>query len=305
MNKKVAVLFPAFGMGYKVSFPSYQDEYKRLLSLASQVVKIEERHFEKIANGIIEDDLQAHYFCYIQSCLISQILKKEKVPCDYVAPYSMGLFASLFYVSSLSFEEGLLLMDHTCRSALASVDKDKQYGMGAIIGLTIETVQELLLQDFFNIEVADISNEHVILISGIAQEIQRLLSIATEKGALQCKMLPIALPYHSRFIQNAQQRIQAYVEKLEIKPPLYPLISSIHQNFLTTPQEIKKELGENISHSINWLMTMNKLIASGVSVFCECGASDSLVKLLRFIKGDFESYHPRNFDKLFRLFKES
>lgn len=215
----------------------------------------------------------------------------------------MGIFSALVYLGSLDFQEGLLLMDYTCRSTMLCVDKAKQYGMGAVIGLTLENVQEILATGFPDIEVADVSNDHVVLVSGVAQEIQRLLPVVKEIGAIQSKMLPISLPYHSRFIKNVLQELQSYVDKMNIKPPMYPLISGVDQRFLDNPDEIKKELVVSISQSLNWVGSIRKLLTLGVSVFLECGASDSLVKMLRFMDGDFEAYHPKNFDKFFKILK--
>ncbi len=296
MNNKTGFVFPAFAMKFTGSLSEYQDEVDELTSLASKHVPIDSKRFEEMTAGIIEDELQAHYFCYINSGAVSAAMKKQNINPEYVAGYSMGLFAALFHTEAVSFEEGLLLMNNTYNTALNSID-EKKYGMGVIVGLTYDDVTRLISDNSKDIDIIDVSNEHVINITGIYDEVVSFLEIAA-KQAINTKMLPITLPYHSRFTQNATDKIRQYLVDIEIKPPACKMVSCVNQKVLLTPQDIKDELLINVSHSINWFKTMQKMLELDVHIFFECGMSKSLTQLAKFIDGDYKIYNVNNLSKL-------
>ncbi len=160
-NNKIGFVFPAFAMKFTGKLSLFQNEVNELSSLASRHVPIDSHRFEEMTEGVIEDELQAHYFCYINSGVVSTVMKKQNIVPDYLAGYSMGLFSALFHAGALSFEEGLLLMHNTYNTALGCINKQR-YGMGVIVGLTYDTVASLISDNAKDIEIIDISNEHVI-----------------------------------------------------------------------------------------------------------------------------------------------
>ncbi|MEN8263449.1 MAG: hypothetical protein ABFR82_08310 [Nitrospirota bacterium] len=295
-NKKTGFIFPAFAMRFTGTLSEYQDEADELVSLASRLVPIDSKRFEEIMSGVIEDELQAHYFCYINSCVVSTVLNKHNIYPDYVAGYSMGLFAALFHAQAVSFEDGLLLMHNTYNVALDSID-EKKYGMGVIVGLTYEDVDNLIKSNCDNVDIIDVSNEQVINVTGLYDEVVTCLEIAS-KQAIQTKILPITLPYHSRFMNKATDKVMSFLADVEINDPVFKIVSCVKQNILSTAGDIKDELLCNVSQRINWYKTMQKMLDLDVNLFFECGMSKSLTQLAKFIDGDFKIYNVKNFSKI-------
>lgn len=296
INTKVGFLFPAFAMEFAGSHSPYQDEVDKYLSRASDVVPVDLKLFGEMAAGVSGNELQAHYFCYINSCVVSTILKKQNIYSDYAAGYSMGLFAALFHSKAVSFEDGLVLMHNIYNVALDSID-DKRYGMGVIVGLTYDNVERLIRSNCDNVDIIDISNENVIHVTGTHDEVVNLLEIAS-KQALFTRMLPITLPYHSRFMNKAHDKISKYLDEFNIGSPEYKIVSCVNQKILTTAQDIQDELLENVGHNINWYKTMLKMLELGVNVFVECGMSKSLSRLAKFIDGNYRIYNITNLSQM-------
>jgi len=295
-NKKIGFIFPAFAMKFTGTLSMYQEEVDELSSLASRHVPIDSKRFAEMTAGVIEDELQAHYFCYINSGAVSTVMKKQNIIPEYVAGYSMGLFSALFHAGAVSFEEGLLLMHNTYNTALSCIDK-KRYGMGVIVGLTYDSVDKLISDNSKDIEIIDISNKHVINVTGIYDDVISFLEIAG-KTALSTKMLPITLPYHSKFTNTASDKIRGSLSDIDIKYPVCKIISCVNQKVLSSARDIKDELLINVSHSINWFKTMQKMLDLEVNLFIECGMSKSLTKLAKFIDGNYKIYNVNNFSKI-------
>lgn len=294
-RKKIGFLFPAFAMKFIGSHPLYQEELNRVLPLVSKLVPIDLKRFNEMATGVIEDELQAHYFCYVNCGVVSTILKTQNIIPDYVAGYSMGLFPALYRSQAVSFEDGLLLMHNYYNVALHSID-DRKYGVGIIVGLTEESVDSLIRMHCENVEIIDVSNEHVINVSGLFDEVVRILRIAAQQ-ALHTKMLPITLPYHSSFMERAKDRIREFLKDVNISPPSVQIVSCVNQKVLSTAQDIREELYCNVSDKINWYKTMQKMVDLGVNQFVECGMSKSLTQLAKFIKGKYDIFNVNNLSK--------
>jgi len=296
MNRqKIGFMFPAFAMKFVGSHPLYQEELDRLLSVASKLVPIDLNRFKEMAAGLIEDELQAHYFCYINSGVVSTILQKQNIIPDYLAGYSMGLFPALCRSQAVSFEEGLLLMHNYYNVALHSID-DKKYGVGIIVGLTAKTVEGLIGEHCKSVDIIDVSNEHVINVSGFVDEVLGLLKIAAQQ-ALHTKMLPITLPYHSRFMEKAKGEMRGFLRDVKLQTLAVPIVSCVNQKVLSTAQDIRDELYCNVSDKINWLKTMQRMLELGVNVLVECGMSKSLTQLAKFIKGEYEIFNVNTLSK--------
>ncbi len=296
-RKKIGFMFPAFAMKFAGSHPLYQQELDRFLAVASKLVPVDLKRFKEMTDGVIEDELQAHYFCYINSGVVSTILQTQNIIPDYLAGYSMGLFAALCRSGAVSFEDGLLLMHNYYNLALHSID-DKKYRVGIIVGLTAERVDRLIGEHCKNVDIIDVSNEHVINVSGFSDEVIGLLKIAAQQ-ALHTKMLPITLPYHSRFMEKAKGEMRGFLRDVKLQTPAVPIVSCVNQKVLSTAQDIKDELYCNVTDNINWYKTMQKMLALGVNLFVECGMSKSLTQLAKFIDGDYKIYNINNLSKMF------
>ena len=280
----------------------YQDEVAGFLDQAAAVVDIDMRKVESpdkfVLGDELQNDLQDHYVCYVDSCAIGSLLKKRKLSCDYVAGYSMGLLAALYHSSALSFEDGLRLLHHACTFAHEALEVGK-YGMGVVVGLTAEEVGALIAGNCPEVEVTDVCSPRVVIASGKRSDLEKLLAVSEMEGSLQSKLLPVSAPFHSSLLRPVEGKIRDLLKDIEIHSPACGIISSVHQKALSSVEDVREEIAGNVSHPIHWLNTMTKLLELGVDLFVECGMSESLFRLARNLEGRFQFYHPRKFDRLF------
>jgi [acyl-carrier-protein] S-malonyltransferase len=110
-------------------------------------------------------------------------------------------------------------------------------------------------------------------------------------------MLPITLPYHSRFMEKAKDQIREFLRDVNIHRPSVQIVSCVNQEVLSTAQDIREELYCNVSDKINWYKTMQKMLELGVNQFVECGMSKSLTQLAKFIKGKYDVFNVNNLSK--------
>ena len=307
MNSKTGYLFPAFAMKYKdFSRPrgnGHDEEVQRSLERARRIVDLDMRKFDQpdkfLLDDPLQDALQEHYVCYIDNCAIGNLLERMKIPCDYVAGYSMGIFSALQHSGAVSFEDGLHIMRNICTFAHETVGEGT-YGMGVIGGLKLDDVVGLINSHSPQVEITDICGPHLTIISGGRSEVEVVLDASIKAGSLQAKLLPVSLPFHSSLLKQVEGQTREMLDQIELRAPRFGIVSCLDQTVLLTAEAAREEIVRNVTHPINWYRTMHRLLDLGVNVFLECGLSDSLCKLAgRGLKGKYTTYHFRQFDRLF------
>jgi len=301
----VAFLFPAFSMRYRdldrQPLEGHGDEVAAYLRRAAAVVDIDPRKLDRpgefVLDDELEDDLQEHYVAYVGSAALGSLLKKRGIGRDYVAGYSMGLFAALYESEAVSFEDGLRLLRHVCTVAHAAVEGGA-YGMGVIVGLTSDEIAALIARHCSRVEVADVCAPRVVVASGARSDLERLFEAAEAGGSLHSRFLAVTVPFHSRFLREAEDKIKQFLGQIDVRPPSCGIVSCVSQKLLVTGEDVEQEASRNLWQPIRWYQTMRRLLDLGADVFLECGLSDSLCTLARNVEGNFRTYHPRKFDRL-------
>ena len=304
-GKAIGFLFPAFGKGYKEfsgdHLPGYNQRLDEYLASASKLINIDKKQFVNASNGIIEDDLQAHYACYINSCVLSDILEEKHIHSDYVGPFSMGLYAALYHVSSVSFEHGLYFMYHQLQTALR-VLSEEQFAMASIVGFAQGKLQMMIDEIKIDVEIVDTIADLVHVVAGKKSEVKIVIQIAQNEGSRHTRLLPVRLPYHSPYMKKIQFHIHNFLNDIEIEKPKSPLISTVNQKILTTAEDIRNEMSHNILQRVNWSKTYKRMMDLGVYLFVECGPSKDLSRLAKLHKGTVSTYHPKTYNRLFKDF---
>ncbi len=294
--KKIAAIFPAFGCKYigneREILDGVSGDLQELTSRAESAVGLDVDEFLSCRDGSFTDELQSQYAVYVYSCAISSYIKRSGLHTDYVAGYSMGLYAALCHTESITFEQGLALITMAYQG-IRDVAAALPFGVGVISGLSPDDVR-MLIAGNHDVEIINVNNRHNLLIAGYEDKVKNILALAKEQGALNNKYLTFHSPYHSRFMDGAAEKFRKYCDSLAIYDPLYPVISTVDRRTMTSWRDIARDLANNINRNINWHETMNCMIEAGVDAFVECGPGKSLNRMSKFIDGNFEVYHLQN-----------
>lgn len=299
---KTAFIFPAFisdYIGTEVQIlNSYSDNFKKLLKTASIIIDKDLDNFSLGDEEFPDDELKSQFISYIFSCSLAGVLSEKKLYPDFLAGYSMGLYGALVCSGSISFEDGIKLIQ---QAYLFSKEAIREFDatMGSIIGLTEKEIAELLENNSNDAEIANTNSRYSHLITGRLSSVKKALDDAREIGALNTSLLNVHTPYHSKLLQQATMKFNEHIStNIALNRSHYKIISSIDQRFFTSPEEITSELTNNLFQRINWMDSFNKLCESGVSRFIECGAGNSLTKLARFMPGEYSIYPINKVGKL-------
>ncbi|MFO7842284.1 MAG: ACP S-malonyltransferase [Bacteroidales bacterium] len=291
MNNKTAFIFPAFITSFTHKEIGILEKnnlhLSQYINRASSILNIDLPDFDYHSGFYQNDEFLSQIIAYTFSCAFNDLFTRKEIHADYIAGYSMGLYASLYGSKSIGFDDGLRIISEVYHLA-DEVRATGKYGMGSVVGLPFIDIQEFINKFSLNIEIINVNNDRSIVVSGIKEDIRKLLDLAQQEGAFSVSELIVQTPYHSSYLKIIKDCFYHFICDIEFKAAETPLLSTFDQRDIIQPLEIRKELVLNLTEKINWHKTMQKLLEKKVSVFYECGAGKDLTKMARFIEGDYE-----------------
>lgn len=197
---------------------------------------------------------------------------------DFVAGHSLGEYNALLAAEAFSFETGLMLVKK--RGDLMS--QAKNGAMAAVVNSSAEQIETVLRDNNLNnVQIANLNSPKQIVISGLKEEVEQVKPLI-EQGRVMCIALKTSGAFHSRFMQEASDKFNTFLQGFIFANLNIPVIANIH----ATPyknSDVVANLSQQITHSVNWTDSVHYLQDKGVDEFIELGNGTVLTKLIRDI----------------------
>ncbi|WP_435659638.1 ACP S-malonyltransferase [Leisingera caerulea] len=202
----------------------------------------------------------------------------------FVAGHSLGEYSALAAAGAISVTDTARLL-RTRGLAMQSAVPVGEGAMAAILGLDLDAVRAVA-EEAAQGEVCQAANDNdptQVVVSGAKAAVERAAVIAKEKGAKRAVMLPVSAPFHCALMQPAADAMAEALAGVEIKSPAVPLIANVRADAVTSPDEIRQLLVEQVTGSVRWRESVQAMAAKGVTEFWEIGAGKALSGMIRKI----------------------
>lgn len=283
---KLAFIFPGQGSQYVGMGKELASEYEKVQALFTEADEILDFGLTKLAFEGPERDLRqtsnTQPALLTTSMACYEVLVSQGIKPDYLAGHSLGEYSALVAAQSLPFAQAVklvrqrgLLMEEAYPSG--------QGGMAAVLGLATEVVEEICSQAraLGIVQVANYNCPGQIVISGENKALELAMDLAKKAGAKRVVPLEVSGPFHSVLMEEAGKKLAAVLDEVEIAPPQIPVIANVNAQPVTRQEEVKPALVKQISHSVRWEETLNKLYDLGVRTFVEVGPGKVLCGLVK------------------------
>ena len=216
---------------------------------------------------------------FLHSVILAKVLGSSFQP-DMVAGHSLGEFSALVAAKYLSFKDGLLLV-YSRAKAMQSSCEEQPSTMAAVLGLDDVVVEKICLKTNDIVVPANYNCPGQIVISGTNTGIERACVKLIEAGARRAIKLPVSGAFHSPLMNSAQEKLNMAIDNTDFSHGICPIYQNVNAKSTKDPDQIKRNLKEQLTSSVLWTQTMKNMIANNLSSVTEVGPGKVLQGLFK------------------------
>jgi [acyl-carrier-protein] S-malonyltransferase len=203
---------------------------------------------------------------------------------DWVAGHSLGEYSALVAAGALSLEDAL----RTVRRRGQYMQEAVPVGVGAmaaILGLELPKVEAacLAVADGEVVAPANVNSPGQVVIAGHTAAVARASEKCKAAGAKRAIPLPVSAPFHCALMRPAQERLAPELAALAFRDPQPPLVNNVDAAVVREADACRDGLVRQVSGTVRWQESVERLAAEGVTTFVEVGPGRVLSGLVKKI----------------------
>ena len=288
MKEKIAFLFPgqgsqAVGMGKELAalYPVARQTFDEADSALGY--KLSQLCFEGPEEKLRLTEITQPAILTM-SVAAQRVLREKGVSPRFVAGHSLGEYSAHVAAGSLDFADAVRTVRNRGKYMQEAVPVG-QGAMAAVLGMPLAEVERICKQAAQDdiCSPANINSPEQIVISGSKPAVERAAELAKAGGAKRAIMLPVSAPFHCALMQPAQDRLRKDLQNLTFHRLQLPLVKNVDGELTQDSAVARQALVSQVTGAVQWVKSMQTLIAQGVELFIEVGPGKVLCGLLRQI----------------------
>lgn len=293
---KTAFIFPGQGAQYIGMAQEFYEQIpvsRKVFEVASEASGLD------IPALCFEENEKLHITEYTQICMLTAeaailaALREKGYKPDVTAGLSLGEYGALMASDVMDWKDAFALV----RKRGIYMQKAVPTGgaMAAVLGLDAEKIEEICKQTDGVVSVANYNCPGQIVITGQEAAVVVAGDACKEAGAKRVVPLNVSGPFHSELLTGAGEQLGEALKDVEIKAFSVPYVSNVIADYVTESSTVKDLLRLQVSSSVRWQQSVERMIADGVDEFVEIGPGRTLSGFMRKINRDVKV---SNIDKM-------
>ena len=290
--KKIAFIFPGQGSQYVGMGKDFYETFpcaKEMIDLAEKVsgIPMKELLFEENENINITKYTQIAMLA--DELAIWSVLREKGVESAVNAGLSLGEYAALVASGVMTPEDAFRVVAKRGEYMQEAVPTGG--AMTAVLGADTAVIEKICEETEGIVSIANYNCPGQIVITGEQQAVDAAAAALKEAGAKRCTPLNVSGPFHSAMLLPAGEKLAAELEHVEIHEIAVPYITNVTADYVTDSSQVKELLKKQISSSVRWQQSVERMIADGVEAFIEIGPKKSLCGFMKRIDKTVPAYH--------------
>ena len=231
---------------------------------------------------------------YTQAALVTLYLAQTRVLTeagilpDVTAGLSLGEYGALIASGVMTAEEAFELVRK--RGIFMQEAVPAGGAMAAVLGLDAAAIEQICRdtaeQTGSEVSIANYNCPGQIVISGQEEAVHLAGETCKASGAKRVVPLKVSGPFHSKMLQGAGEKLKEELKKVEISDSFVPYIANVTADYVTKKEEVKPLLASQVSSSVRWQQTIERLLADGADEFVEIGPGRTLSGFVKKVNRD-------------------
>lgn len=161
--------------------------------------------------------------------------------------------------------------------------------MAAVLGLDAKAIEEVCSNTEGIVSIANYNCPGQIVITGEEAAVEKAGAALKEAGAKRVVPLKVSGPFHSAMLTGAGEKLAEVLENTKLQEFSIPYVTNVTADYVTTTEPVKELLKKQVSSSVRWQQSIERLIADGYDEFVEIGPGHTLSGFMRKINRDVKT----------------
>lgn len=290
--KKIAFIFPGQGSQYVGMGKDFYENFtcaKEMIDLAEKVSGMDMKALLFEENENINITKYTQIAMLADELAILRVLEEKGFQSSVNAGLSLGEYAALVASGVMTAEDAFRVIVKRGQYMQEAVPTGG--AMTAVMGLDNEIIEKVCAETEGIVSVANYNCPGQTVITGEEGAVAAAAAALKEAGAKRCMPLKVSGPFHSAMLVEAGEKLAKELENVDIHEIATPYITNVTADYVTDKEEVKELLKKQISSSVRWQQSVERMIADGVEAFVEIGPKKSLTGFLKKIDKSVPAYH--------------
>lgn len=293
---KRAFIFPGQGAQYIGMGKEFYEQIPVCREVFEQASKVSGLD---IAALCFEENDKINITEYTQICMLTveaailKALEQSGFHPDVTAGLSLGEYGALIASGVLSMKDAFALVRK--RGIYMQEAVPTGGAMAAVLGLDAGVIEKACEETEGIVSIANYNCPGQIAITGEEKAVTAAGEACKEAGAKRVVPLKVSGPFHSKMLEGAGEKLGKALEDVEILDFTIPYVANVTAEYVTKKTLVKALLRRQVSSSVRFQQSVEKMLEDGVDEFVEIGPGRTLCGFLRKITRDVTAV---NIDKM-------
>ncbi len=289
---KTVYMFPGQGAQYIGMGKEFYEQFdicKAVFDLASNVTGLD------IPALCFEENDRLNITEYTQIAMLTveaaiyMAMEQQNLKPDYAAGLSLGEYGALIVSKALDPADAFRIIRK--RGIYMQEAVPTGGAMAAVLGLDAAAIEAACAQTEGIVSIANYNCPGQIVITGEQAAVEQAGEACKAAGAKRVMPLNVSGPFHSKMLEGAGKKLADEFKNVHFRSIDVPYVTNVTADFVTDDTQIQDLLVKQISSSVRWQQSIERLIAAGADEFVEIGPGHTLTGFMKKINRDMKVYH--------------
>ena len=299
---KTAFMFPGQGAQYVGMGKDFYDALpicREMFTLAGEASGLD------VAGLCFEENEKINITEYTQIAMLAvevailKAVEEKGIKADVTAGLSLGEYGALAASGVMSPADVFKVVRQ--RGIYMQEAVPTGGAMTAVLGLDAEKIETICEETEGIVSIANYNCPGQIVITGEEAAVGAAAEKLSAAGAKRCVPLKVSGPFHSKMLTGAGEKLGSVLEEVAIGEIQIPYIANVTADYVTEKAQVKELLQKQVSSSVRWQQTIERMIADGVDTFIEIGPGKTRSGFMKKISRDVKTINIEKLEDLEKL----